>query len=158
MSGGTRLSTWYQIAVLTLSRSPCSPLAIASSWKVGDAIIMKAVSFAETTVGTGCPVGVPVTAPRRTLLLGNLKVSRFPLTQNLAHLLLQDLAHLLLSIRMFRGTVSELKMIFYPLPPPASPTVCMWGPAKLVQIESKTVTLSYCLPNCSPWCLKFCLK
>lgn len=94
---------------------------------------------------------------RGTFLLWNLRVS------HISHhtepgLRFQDPAHFLLSIRMFWGTISEFKVALYPLVPPTSHAVCIWGPAKLVAFESKTVAFSYCLPCCSPGYLEFLLK
>lgn len=145
------------IAEPTLSSAARSPLATAGTWNMADAVIMKTVSCAGTVVGSCCAVGIAVAHPGGAFLLGNPRVSQISYHTK-PGLLFQALARLLLSLRTFWGTISEFKVALYPLLPPSSHAVCIWGPAKLVGFESKTVALSYCLPCCSPWYLEFLLK
>lgn len=110
-----------------------------NAWKVGDAIIMKTVPLLEQLGARRDPCRLTQEDPSR-LESQNVQICHHteagpPGTGPGAPPL---------SIRMFKGTVSELKTVLYPLLPLASPTACIWGHAKLVQIESKTVTLSYC--------------
>lgn len=159
VSGGARLwhlvSFWLQSSQCPVPHAlPLPQRALGKQWML---LLQRPLPLLEQLSVPAVLQGSLSPSPGGTFLLQNLKVSQIS-HHTKPGLLFQDLAHLLLPIRMFKGVISEFKMVLYPLPPPASHIVCIWGHAKLVQIQSNTVTLSYCLPCCSPRYLKFCLK
>lgn len=100
------------IAEPTLPSRACSPLATAGTWNILDAVIMKSVSLAGTTVDPCCLVGVIVTAPTRDLSsLEPLGVPDFPSRQTRAAV--PGPGTLPCAVRTFKGAISELRVVLY---------------------------------------------